>query len=51
METTSVTLADISRRYYTMADQIEPSALPDPGSIEVKGTQEPGRGTLVDTYV
>jgi len=53
MQTAPVTLADISARYYSMAQQIEPSAMPAPGSIAVKGTSAPdvGRGTLVDTYV
>lgn len=51
MEISSLTLADISQRYYDMADQIEPSALPKPGSVAVQSAPEAGRGTLVDTYV
>lgn len=47
----SVTLADISQRYYSMASQVKPSAMPAPGSITVEHAPDNGRGTLVDTYV
>lgn len=48
----SVTLSDVSQRYYSMAKQIEPNAMPAPGAIKVEHkAQESGRGTLVDTYV
>lgn len=53
MPVDAVTLSDISQRSYVMADQIEPTAMPKPGSIEVEqsAAADPGRGTLVDTYV
>lgn len=52
MTVSSLTLADISQRSYKMADQIEPSALPDPKSVPApEAPKDTGRGTLVDTYV
>lgn len=51
MPVQSVTLAQISQRYYSMAEQIEPNAMPAPGSIKVEQKSDDGRGTLVDTYV
>ncbi len=51
MNVSPVTLADISSRYYSMADQIKPSAMPEPGSVTVEHAPDSGSGTLVDTYV
>ncbi|MBI4177862.1 hypothetical protein HY522_00365 [bacterium] len=51
MNIQNVTLSDISQRYYAFAQQMNPSALPDPGSIKVEPSQDSGSGTLVDTYV
>ncbi len=51
MAVASVTLHDISQRYYSLANQMELTAMPAPGSISVKSSPDDGRGTLVDTYV
>ena len=51
MPVSTVTLSDISQRYYDIAKEIEPTAMPKPGSIEVERSTEPGSGALVDTYV
>ena len=52
MNVHNVTLTSISQRYYDLAKQVNPTAMPEPGSIKVeKSAPDSGSGNLVDTYV